>query len=418
MKIGIVTVGDELTSGATVDTNGPFITVELYREGWTVCARMAVGDDETAIVDALAYLTDRSRIVIVTGGLGPTADDRTREAIARAVKKNLVIDESIRDRLKERFRSYGLKWTENNEKQAYFPRGATIVKNPAGTAQGFYLPHGSSGIIALPGVPREVREMMPLSVMPLLRSLAGDGKRETAVRTVKLFGRTEAQIDEIVRAVTLPSARVSIGSYPQFPEIHLRITVRDESGEISDGLLNDVTSMIRNRLGDYVYGYDDDTIEEIIAAALRAREMTIAVAESCTGGMIGDRLTDVPGSSAYFERGYVTYTNVSKVELLGVPEEVIAAAGAVSEETARAMAEGVRAAARTDIGCATTGIAGPSGGTKEKPVGTVYIAVADGVHTTCRKFSFGGGRRRIKELSTRWALEMIRSCVEGERHGS
>jgi len=412
MRIGIVTVGDELTSGMTVDTNGPFIMGELHREGWTVCALMTVGDDEAAIADALAYLANRSRIVIVTGGLGPTADDRTREAIARAVKRDLVIDETVRDRLKERFRYYSLRWTENNEKQAFFPRGSTIVENPVGTAQGFFLPHGVSGIVALPGVPREVREMMPLSVLPLLRAVAGNGTVKTAVRIVRLFGRTEAQIDEIVSALALPSARISIGSYPQFPEIHLRITVRDEIQEIADGFLNDVTSMIRDRLGDYVYGYDDNTIEEIIAAALRARGLTIAVAESCTGGMIADRLTNVPGSSLYFERDCVTYSNVSKVELLGVPEEVIATAGAVSEQTARAMAEGIRAASRTNIGCATTGIAGPSGGTEEKPVGTVYIAVTDGVNTDCRKFAFGGGRRRIKELSTRWALEMIRLCIE------
>ena len=413
MDIGILVIGNELTSGMTQDTNSYFITRELHAQGWRVSAVMTVGDDRDAIRGGLDYLLEISDALVVTGGLGPTADDITTAAVAGAFELDLYTDETVLQQLKGRFSSLGIPWTENNAKQAIFPEGADIIDNPVGTACGFLLDRDGRPVAVIPGVPAEARKMFSDGVISIFRDKIAY-REHVAKRTIKIFGRTESQIDQTLSHEDLEIPGVSIGFYPRFPEIHLVVTSRGEDRERVEENLRVICERIEGKLHRYIFGYDDDTMEGMVAALLTDRGLTLSVAESCTGGMITDRLTDVPGSSVFLERGVITYSNTSKVELLGVPASVIEKRGAVSEEVAVLMAEGVKKLAGTDIGLATTGITGPTGGTEEKPVGTVFVALSTGKKTTCRRFLFRWDRRRIKEMSSQIALNMLRRFLAGE----
>ena len=412
MNIGILVIGNELTSGMTQDANSSFIARELHAQGWRVSSVMAVGDDGNAIKGGLCYLLGISDALIITGGLGPTADDMTTTAVAGAFDLDLYTDDAVLERLKERFDRLGIPWTENNAKQATFPEGAGIIDNSVGTACGFFLERSGRPVAVIPGVPFEARKMLTGGVIPLFREKLAY-REHIAKRTIKIFGLTESGIDETLRHEDLEIPGVSVGSYPRFPEIRLVVTSRGENRDSAEEGLGVACERIEGKLHRYIFGYDDDTMEGVVAALLTDRGLTLSVAESCTGGLITDRLTDVPGSSVFLERGVVTYSNASKVELLGVPDSVIEEHGAVSEEVAVLMAEGVRRVAETDIGLATTGIAGPTGGTEEKPVGTVFIALSTGEGTICRRFLFRWNRRRIKEISSQIALNMLRRFLVG-----
>ncbi|MEA1970509.1 MAG: competence/damage-inducible protein A [Thermodesulfobacteriota bacterium] len=407
MNIGILVIGNELTSGTTQDTNSSFMARELYEQGWRVSAVMTVGDDKDAISGGLDYLLGISDALVVTGGLGPTADDITKVAVADAFGLDLYTDNIVLKQLKGRFDRLGIPWTENNAKQAIFPEGADIIDNSAGTACGFLLERGGRPVAVIPGVPLEAGKMLVGGVIPLFRDKIAY-REYVAKKKIKIFGRTESQIDQALSHEDLEIPGVSIGFYPRFPEIHLVVTSRCEDRERMEEGIGVACERIEGKLYRYIFGYNDDTMEGVVAALLTDRGLTLSVAESCTGGLITDRLTDVPGSSVFLERGVVTYSNTSKVELLGVPDSVIDEHGAVSEEVAVLMAEGVKRVAGTDIGLATTGIAGPTGGTEEKPVGTVFIALSTGKGTTCRRFLFRWDRRRIKEMSSQIALNMLR----------
>ncbi|MEA3487530.1 MAG: competence/damage-inducible protein A [Thermodesulfobacteriota bacterium] len=412
MNIGILVIGNELTSGMTQDTNSSFMARELYEQGWSASAVMVVGDDRDAIRGGLDYLMGTSDALVVTGGLGPTTDDITTEAVADAFGFDLYTDGAVLKQLKERFDSLGIPWTENNAKQAMFPEGAGIIANPVGTSCGFFLERGGRPVAVIPGVPTEARKMFSDGVIPLFRDKIAY-REHVAKRTIKTFGRTESRIDQALSHEDLKIPGVNIGFYPRFPEIHLVVTSRGEDSRRTEENLRVACERIEGRLYRYIFGYDDDTMEGVTAALLTDRGLTLSVAESCTGGLITDRLTDVPGSSVFLERGVVTYSNTSKVELLGVPASVIEKHGAVSKEVATLMAEGVKKFAGTNIGLATTGIAGPAGGTEEKPVGTVFIALSAGKGTTCRRFLFRWDRRRIKEISSQIALNMLRRFLTG-----
>jgi nicotinamide-nucleotide amidase len=414
MKIGILTIGDEITSGRIQDTNTAYMAREFHVRGWEVAAAMSVGDSIGAIRDALDCILSVSDGVVVTGGLGPTADDITTEAITEIYGLRLFTDETVLQAIKDRFASRGLRWSDNNAKQAMFPEEAIPLRNPVGTAWGFCLKRVGKPIVVLPGVPMEVKKMVPEVVIPLFEQEDPAGKKTMAVKTVKLFGLGEALIDDALADLNYDHEHVSIGFYPRFPENHLVITSWHDDRSLVDENLANVLKGIQERVGKYIFGYDEDTLEGMIGALLTEKKLTISVAESLTGGLLADRITNVPGSSAYFERGVVTYSNRSKTELLGVPEEVLKEHGAVSKEVAVLMAEGVRRASGTDIGVSTTGIAGPAGGTDKKPVGTIFIAVTDGKRTICRDFVFKWERRRIKEITTQWALELIRMLLTGE----
>jgi len=414
MKIAILTIGNELLNGRTADTNSSFIARELTALGFRIEALMSVGDEFDAIKTRLHDLLATTDAVICTGGLGPTADDITTEAVARAFERKLVMNESVLAGLKEKFARYRLAWTDNNAKQALFPDGADVIDNPVGSAAGFALPVGGKLVFVIPGVPAETRRMLPEGVIPVLRKHFGRDSEHIFKQTIKTFGLPEAAVDAKLADVNFAALGVSVGFYPVFPENHVVLTARAASADEARMKVTKATQEVSSRLEDYIFSYGEKTLEETLGEILTERKITIAVAESCTGGLIASRLTDVSGSSVYFERGMVTYSNRAKIELLGVPPEIIEKHGAVSEQTAKAMAEGVRRMAKTDIGLSSTGIAGPTGGTKEKPVGTVYIALADGNQTTCRHFAFRWDRRRNKYVSSETALMLLLNDLQGK----
>jgi nicotinamide-nucleotide amidase len=412
MKIGILTIGNELLNGRTADTNSSFIAREMSFQGWPVEIMMSVGDDEGAIKSRLSDLLTLVDAVICTGGLGPTADDITTAAVAKAFDLPLRLDEKILADLKGKFDRYHLHWTENNAKQAMFPDGAEVIANPVGTAAGFALRVGDRKLVfVIPGVPFETRWMLPEGVIPILRRHFPQDVLQTAKETIKTFGLSEAAVDERLADFDFESIGVKVGFYPVFPENHLVLVARAETLSSAERNLQKAKDAVAARLGDVIFSCGERTLEEGIAESLAAKKWTLAVAESCTGGLIADRLTDVPGSSLFFERGLVTYSNAAKIELLGVPADVIEKYGAVSAETARAMAQGVRRMAKTDIGLSSTGIAGPTGGSQDKPVGTVYIALSDGRETICRHHAFRWDRRRNKLISSEAALMMLRNYL-------
>jgi nicotinamide-nucleotide amidase len=414
MKIGILTIGNELTSGRIADTNTSYLAREFHVRGWDVPVSMAVGDDVEAIGEALDFILKHSDAVVVTGGLGPTTDDITTECIAKYCGLPLYMDEAVLQAIKDRFAARGLRWTDNNAKQAMFPHGATPLRNPVGTAWGYALKRGEKTIVVVPGVPMEVKRMTPEVLIPLFEQKAG--RTFIVTKTIKLFGLGEALIDNALADLPLAGTTVSLGFYPRFPENHLVLTAKSPDRAKAEADIAFIQKGVEARLRRNIFGYDEDTLEGMIAVLLTEKKLTLSVAESLTGGLVADRITNVPGSSAYFERGVVTYSNRSKTELLGVPEEIIREHGAVSRQVALLMAEGVRRASGTDIGVSTTGIAGPAGGTDKKPVGTVFIAVCDGTRSVCRDFSFKWDRRRIKEITTQWALELTRRFLTGEDH--
>lgn len=411
MKIAILTIGNELMSGRIADTNSSFIAQGANLEGWRVEAMMSVEDDFAVIKNRLDYLLSLADVVICTGGLGPTADDITTEAVAQAFGLPLYKDENILNHIKEIFTKRNLVWVENNTKQAMFPQGAEIIANPVGTAAGFALHVSGKWIFVIPGVPRETQRMFPEGVIPILRREFPQKELYIAKQTIKTFGISEALVDKNLADIDFASLGVNIGFYPVFPENHLVLVAHGTSLEAAEEKLKPVCGEIAARLSKYIFSYGEATLEEIVGGILKERKLTIAVAESCTGGLITSRLTDVPGSSEYLERAAVTYSNAAKVSLLGVPEEIIAKHGAVSEETARLMAEGVRKMAGTDLGLASTGIAGPSGGSEAKPTGTVYLALSDAAQTVCRHYVYRWDRKRNKMFFSQAALLMLKNYL-------
>ena len=414
MKIGILTIGNELTSGRIQDTNSALIARAMQEQGWAVAGMMSVGDDDGAIHDALTHLLARVDAVIVTGGLGPTADDITTAAVAQAFGLGLYSDPAVLAHVRAIFEGRGLRWTENNAKQAVFPEGAEIIPNPTGTAAGFALRRAGRIVAVIPGVPAEARRMLLEGVIPLFRKAFPEAALHVETVTFKLFGLPEAAVDDAMADADLAGLGVGIGFYPNFPENHLVLTARESSADVAGEKLREAGSRVEARLRKYIFAKGEESLAGNVARRMTERKLTLAVAESCTGGLITDRLTDIPGSSAFFERGVVTYGNTAKTALLGVPEAVIREHGAVSTETARLMAEGVRKSAGTDLGLAVTGIAGPSGGTEAKPVGTVFIALADGKTSVCRPYAFRWERRRNKVMASQAALLMLWRYLTGE----
>lgn len=414
MKTGILTIGNELTSGRTQDTNSSLIARAMQEQGWAVAGMISVCDDDDAIRDALAHLLARVDAVIVTGGLGPTADDITTAALAKAFGLGLYSDPAILAHVKALFEGRGLRWTENNAKQALFPEGAEIIANPTGTAAGFALRREGRIVAVIPGVPSEAKRMLVGGVIPLFRKAFPEAALHVETFTFKLFGLPEAAVDDAMADADLAGLGVGIGFYPNFPENHIVLTARESSADVAGEKLRQARAMVEARLAKHIFARGKETLEGNVAGRMTERKLTLAVAESCTGGLITDRLTDIPGSSAFLERGVVTYSNAAKTALLNIPEAVILEHGAVSAETARLMAEGVRKSAGTDLGLAVTGIAGPSGGTEAKPVGTVFIALACDGATICRPNALRWERRRNKVMASQAALLLLWRYLSGE----
>jgi nicotinamide-nucleotide amidase len=401
-------------SGRTADTNASFIAREINLQGWSVEAIMSVGDDFASIKNRLDYLMSMSDAVICSGGLGPTADDITTAAIAQAFGLPLYTDENVLTYIKDIFTKFNLRWVENNTKQAMFPKGTEVIPNSRGTAPGFSLLVKEKLIFVIPGVPAEAKLMITQGVIPILRRHFPQNEHYSAKQTIKTFGLSEAAVDDRLKDIDFDSMGVSIGFYPVFPENHIVLISRSKTQGQAQINLQKAQDEVAARLQDFIFSYGEKTLEEVIAGLLTEKKLTIAVAESCTGGLITNRLTDVSGSSEYLERGLVTYSNAAKINMLGVPAEVIEKHGAVSEETARLMAEGVRKIAGTDLGLSSTGIAGPTGGSKEKPVGSVYIALADSKQTICRHYAFRWDRVRNKHVFSETALMMLKNFLQGK----
>jgi nicotinamide-nucleotide amidase len=413
MRIGILTIGNELTSGRTQDTNSALICRAMQVQGWSVAAMMSVGDEDRSIHDGLDYLLARAEAVIVTGGLGPTADDITTAAIAKAFGLGLAMDDAVLAHVRSLFAKRGNPWTDNNAKQAVFPVGAEIIANPTGTAAGFAVRREGKIVAVIPGVPGEARRMLQEGVIPLFRKVFPEKALHVETVTFKLFGIPEAAVDAAMAGAGLADLGVGIGFYPNFPENDIVLTVRTASAAEAAEKLRLAGALVEERLGKHIFARGQETLEGICAGLLTEKHLTLAVAESCTGGLVMDRLTDIPGSSAFLERGVVTYSNAAKIALLGVPEAVIRDHGAVSAETARLMAEGVRRLAGTQLGLAITGIAGPSGGTETKPVGTVHVALTDGKKTVHRQCAFRRERRRNKVAASQEALLLLQRYLQG-----
>jgi len=405
MRGEIITIGDELITGRVADQNAHYLSSRLTSLGLEVTGISTVGDVPADIIEVLDRALGRSDFIIISGGLGPTEDDITTEVAAEFLKCPLVLNTWLLEYLKESLSQRGLPWVDAYEKLAYIPEGARLI-DPQGTACGFYCRHEEIPFFFLPGVPEEVRFLTESKVLPLLLSY----DREPAVvrqRLFKTFGLAEARIGELLEGLAGGEEGGLIGYYPNFPENHVSVTVRGRTVGQTEEALDRLSLKIEAALEPYIVARDGASIEEAVGRILTEQGLTLAVAESCTGGLIGHRLTSVSGSSAYFERDVVAYSNRAKIELLGVPAETLDRHGAVSAETAQAMAEGVRMSSKTDIGLATTGIAGPTGGAEDKPVGTVFIALSDGQKTEVESYLFPGDRTQVKMLTAETALARL-----------
>jgi nicotinamide-nucleotide amidase len=412
LRAEILTIGDELLRGEIVDTNKSYLSEQLLSLDIHTRHHTSVLDDPDDMTDAFLRAARRSDVVLVSGGLGPTRDDLTAQVIASAFGRELVLDAAALETIRSFFRAVGREMTPNNESQAWFPEGAEVLPNPIGTAPGFSIVENDTRFFCMPGVPRELARMMEEQVLPRLASSRGDGPvtRSSLLRT---FGMGESTLDAELADIAA-SGGVSLGFRTSFPDNLLRPVARGSTASEAEASLARVCAAIRERLGALVYGEGDETLDAVVGRLLRQQGKTIAVAESCTGGLLGERITATPGSSAYFLGGVVAYANAAKTALLGVPESLLTEHGAVSEPVARAMAEAARSRFGADLAVATTGISGPEGGSEAKPVGTVFIALARAEGTHCDHFVFPLDRTRHRQLTAQVGLDWLRRALLGE----
>jgi nicotinamide-nucleotide amidase len=406
MTCAVLSIGTELTRGELVNSNAAWLGAELTAAGFEVVEHSVVEDDGERIVEALARLATRVRVVVSTGGLGPTTDDVTTRAVASALGVALVRDEGSLEAIRRRFEKAGRIMSPSNEKQADFPEGAEVLPNASGTAPGFAVHIGECALYFLPGVPREMRSMFEQHVVPRIRALAPDNSYQLRFHT---FGLPESVVGEKLSGVEEAFPGTTLGYRAHFPEIEVKVLTRAGSRTAARDTCEAAATEVRSRLGLAIYGEAEDTFAGVVGRGLRARGWTLAIAESCTGGLVGHLLTREPGASDFLLLDAVTYANSSKVRVLGVDETTIRWHGAVSPEVAEAMARGAKRVAGSDVALSLTGVAGPSGGTESKPVGTVYIAIArtDGrVDVQLRHFS--GDRERIQILAAYTAIQAMR----------
>lgn len=416
VSASIIAVGSELLTPTRVDTNSLAVTGRLNEIGITVRAKVIVGDSREDVGRALADALSRVDLIVLSGGLGPTDDDVTREAVSDVLDRPLEEDPALVERLRARFAKRGLDMPEINRRQAMVPWGAEIVANPLGTAPGLWIAHGDQVVILLPGPPRELKPMIETLARDRLEARAASSRLFSGV--VRVAGQTESHAEQLAQPVYERWRRaglpIEVTTLAAPASIDFHVTVRAASRAGGEVALGAAVDELGDVFGEHAYTKDTRGMEQVVGDLLRARDYTIAAAESCTGGLLTSRLTDVPGSSAYVERSAVAYSDAAKVEWLGVPESLIAAHGAVSEPVAMAMAKGIRARARTTIGVGITGIAGPDGGSVEKPVGTVAIAIVGPWGDWVRTRVFPGGREQVKFFATQAALDDLRRALGRE----
>ncbi len=413
--VEVISVGTELLLGQILNTHGQYLGRELAALGLDLYYQTSVGDNRARVIQAFARAWERSDVVILTGGLGPTDDDLTKEAVAGFLGLELIEDAASRRWLDKFFARRGRRMTPNNLKQATLPQGAKALPNPNGTAPGVLLETGGKAAIMLPGPPAELLPMFADHVRPYLIERWGGGRTVIVSRVLRLCGIGESDAETRVKDILTRQGNPTIAPLASGGEVTFRLTAKATTPAEGSVLLDQAEAEMRGRLGQHIYGLDQQTLSDVVGDQMTRASLTIALAESCTGGLIGHQLTQRPGSSDYFRLGVIAYANEAKTAALGVPAEVIRDHGAVSEETALAMALGVRRVAGTDMALATTGIAGPGGGTPDKPVGLVYGALVWPGGEDVRRWDFIGGRQHIKERAAFAALTMLWDHLKGLR---
>lgn len=415
MNVEIITIGDEILSGNIVDTNTAYLSDQLWLNGIEVTYHTGVRDDAAKIKEVLLRAAERSGLVICTGGLGPTADDFTIEIAAKTFRKKLVFDQGYVRYLERLFKKWGRPLKENNKKQAYIPQGGKTFQNRVGTAPGVGIKFKKTQFYFLPGVPKEMKQIFNDFLLPEILS---SQKQRTFFesKVLKCFGAAESELDHALKDLyvhRLEIENVRVGFRAHFPETFIKLSAWHNEAGKAQKILAQAEKKVRERIGPYIYGVGEDNLESVIGSLLVKKRKTLAIAESCTGGLVAHRVTNIAGSSRYFKNGVVTYSNEAKVGILEVSSEILKKYGAVSSQCAVQMAQGVRRISKADYGIAVTGIAGPTGGTSEKPVGTVFIALASQEGNWHKKYFFPGNREWFKLLVSSIALDRLRRVLLG-----
>lgn len=411
MIVEIVTTGTELLLGQIVNTNSAYLAEELNKLGFDVLYQTTIGDNRQRMTEVLKLALSRADIVITSGGLGPTQGDITKLVTASLFDLEMKLHQPSLDNIKQRFTFRGIEMTDNNIRQAMIPEGAIVLDNACGTAPGIVIEHEGKVIINLPGPPHELKDMFRLKIVPYLSKKYGS-ESVIVSRVLNTFGIGESLLEEKIKDLILNQGNPTLALLARLGEVIIRITAKADTKEEALALISKVETEICNRVGEFIFTIDDGDMEAVVGQLLTDKNLTIACAESCTGGLITSRLTDVAGSSGYVYGSVVSYTDEVKKSELNVPEDVLTAKGAVSEEVAIAMAEGIAKKFHTDIGIGVTGIAGPGGGSEEKPVGLVYIAIAGKLGTKVYKNNFSGKRKYIKYRTSQTALDLVRRYTQ------
>lgn len=411
MNCTILAVGTELLMGQTVNTNATFLSQELNELGINVLYHITVGDNPDRLDKMLKNALEISDLIITTGGLGPTQDDLTKEIVAKSLGRQLYLHRPTYDKLEGFFKRLNREMTDNNIKQAYLPDNSIVLENNAGTAPGFIIEEGDKVIVSLPGPPREMKSIYFDFLKPYLHS-----KSEYTIKSkvLKFVGIGESSLENTLVDLISSQTNPTLATYAKDGELTLRITAKGNTDEDIDLLIDPVVKEVEGRLKEYIYSDTGETLEEVVANMLLKRNLTISLAESCTGGLLASKFTSISGVSKAFDRGMVTYSNAAKIEELGVNKATLKAYGAVSEETAMEMAKGIKKAANADIAVSITGIAGPTGGTPEKPVGLVYVGIAYNNSCHVKKLNLTGDRNKIRNYTTIAALNLIRKTIQEE----
>ncbi len=412
MNSEIITIGNELTSGRTLDLNSWYAAGRLIALGLRVTRITTVGDDYEMVSEALTKAIDTSHFVIITGGLGCTDDDITNEIVAKALKRPLTLNKLMFKQIKSNAEARQIDLSPSLEKMAWIPEGS-IMLNPQGTSCGFCLIEKDVRLYFLPGVPDQMRLMMDKYVLPEILSL-NKTLPVMKQRILKLYGLDEPSITETLKKLKGKTGDIILGFYPHFPENHITIGLRGNDDPTFTKEFSRIEKEIRYLFGPHIFATDNQTMEEVVGQILMVKDLTLSVAESCTGGLISHMLTNISGSSKYFHGGAIVYSNESKVDLLHVSPKTLENHGAVSDKTVREMASGIRKHINADLGLAVTGIAGPDGGTKEKPVGTVHVGLAAGDNIFSGKYRFWGSREQVKSNSAMMALDSVRRYLNGD----
>lgn len=409
MKVEIIAIGDELTSGRIINTTSGFAARQLFEAGYEIYAMHTIGDTPSLIGEALKRAINRVDAVIVTGGLGMTDDDLTNEAVSKALNRPTMPNFEILTNIRQQLDKISNAPVGPFEKLAWLPEGAEVL-SPKSQMAGYMLVHDDKPIYFLPGIPSQMKHLLTEHVLPGLSTWNKNHRVSTYQRIFRIFNMPETEVNRHINSLDLDNA-AHIGYYPVFPEVHLSLTIRDNDTENAEKLFQSCSRAIDTVLGDAIYGHNRDNMETIVGRLLNKNSFSLAVAESCSGGLIAQRLTDIPGSSDYFLGGVVSYANSLKTTYLGVSEKLLEQCGAVSREVAECMAQGIRQQSKADIGLAVTGIAGPGGGSADKPVGTVYIGISTTDGNWVSKFKFQGNRSEVRELTAQNGLDIIRKYL-------